>query len=241
MYYWEYILMGLLLLPAMIFAMYAQFRVHSVFNKFSQTATNCGLTGSEVSKRILEKAGASAVQVGSTRGTLTDHYNPANKTVNLSEPVYQSTSIAAIGVAAHETGHALQDKSGYKLMKLRTAVIKASNFASSLCMPLILIGIVLFFVLASSFAGHVLIWVSVGIFALSTLVNLITLPVEINASRRALKQLDGLGILVEEEREGVKSVLSAAALTYVASLAISLISLFRLVFLALMVTGRNKD
>lgn len=185
------------------------------------------------------KNGIHSVQVMRAKGSLTDNYNPKTKRINLSEPVWNSTSVAAIGVAAHETGHALQDARNYAPMKIRTAVIKLSNFASSLFMPLILIGLVLFFVLASSLIGEIFIWVGVGIFSLGALVNIATLPVEVNASRRALKQLEGMGIMTTNELGQVKQVLSAAAMTYVASLLISLLSLARLVIIALSVTRRD--
>lgn len=239
MYYWEYIIIAILILPALVFAMYAQIKVQSTFNKYSLINASCNLTGTEIARKMLEKNGIHSVQVMRAKGSLTDNYNPKTKRINLSEPVWNSTSVAAIGVAAHETGHALQDARNYAPMKIRTAVIKLSNFASSLFMPLILIGFVLFFVLASSLIGEIFIWVGVGIFSLGALVNIATLPVEVNASRRALKQLEGMGIMTTNELGQVKQVLSAAAMTYVASLLISLLSLARLVIIALSVTRRD--
>lgn len=239
MYYWEYIIIAILILPALVFAMYAQIKVQSTFNKYSLINVSCNLTGTEIARKMLEKNGIHSVQVMRAKGSLTDNYNPKTKRINLSEPVWNSTSVAAIGVAAHETGHALQDARNYAPMKIRTAVIKLSNFASSLFMPLILIGLVLFFVLASSLIGEIFIWVGVGIFSLGALVNIATLPVEVNASRRALKQLEGMGIMTTNELGQVKQVLSAAAMTYVASLLISLLSLARLVIIALSVTRRD--
>lgn len=239
MFFWEYIIIGVLLLPAMIFAMYAQFKVQSSFSKYSQVSASCNLTGTDVAKQMLEKNGIYSVQVMRAKGNLTDNYNPKTKRINLSDPVWNSTSVAAIGVAAHETGHALQDARNYAPMKVRMAVVKLSNFTSSLFFPLLLVGLVLFFVLASSIVGEVFIWVGVGIFALGALANLVTLPVETNASRRALKQLEEMGIMTETELSQVKEVLSAAALTYVASLLISLLSLARIVIIALSLTRRD--
>lgn len=239
MFFWEYIIIGVLLLPAMIFAMYAQFKVQSSFSKYSQVSASCNLTGTDLAKQMLEKNGIYSVQVMRAKGNLTDNYNPKTKRINLSDPVCNSTSVAAIGVAAHETGHALQDARNYAPMKVRMAVVKLSNFTSSLFLPLLLVGLVLFFVLASSIVGEVFIWVGVGIFALGALANLVTLPVETNASRRALKQLEGMGIMTETELSQVKEVLSAAALTYVASLLISLLSLARIVIIALSLTRRD--
>ena len=239
MYYWEYIIIAILILPALVFAMYAQIKVQSTFKKYSLLNASCNLTGTEIAKQMLQKNGIDSVQVMRAQGNLTDNYNPKTKRINLSEPVWNSTSVAAIGVAAHETGHALQDARNYAPIKIRTAVIKLSNFASSLFMPLILIGLVLFFVLASSLIGEIFIWVGVGIFSLGVLVNIATLPVEVNASRRALKQLEGMGIMTTNELGQVKQVLSAAAMTYVASLLISLLSLARLVIIALSITRRD--
>ncbi len=239
MCYWEYIIIAILILPALVFAMYAQIKVQSTFKKYSLLNASCNLTGTEIAKQMLQKNGIDSVQVMRAQGNLTDNYNPKTKRINLSEPVWNSTSVAAIGVAAHETGHALQDARNYAPMKIRTAVIKLSNFASSLFMPLILIGLVLFFVLASSLIGEIFIWVGVGIFSLGALVNIATLPVEVNASRRALKQLEGMSIMTTNELGQVKQVLSAAAMTYVASLLISLLSLARLVIIALSITRKD--
>ena len=239
MYYWEYILMGVLIMPALIFAIYAQYKVQTAFNKYSFLNAASGLTGTEVAKRMLQKNGIDSVQIGRTKGSLTDHYNPKARKINLSEPVYNSSSVAAIGVAAHETGHALQDERNYAPMKIRMAVIKLSNLTSSLFLPLILVGLVLFFVLASHYIGVIFIWVGVGIFSLGALANLVTLPVEINASKRAIAQLKEMNVLTESELSGAKEVLSAAALTYVAALLISLLSLARVVLVALSVTRRD--
>ena len=239
MYYWEYIIISLLLLPAMAFAIYAQIKVQSSFSKYSLLNANCNLTGAEVARKMLQKNSISSVQIARTSGSLTDHYNPKTKTINLSATVVDSTSVASIGVAAHETGHALQHAKNYAPMKLRSAVIKLSNFTSSLFLPLIIVGLVLFFTLASSLVGEAFIWVGVGIFSLGALANLVTLPVEINASKRAMAQLKEMNILSQNELGYVKEVLSAAAWTYVAALLISLLSLARIVLIALSFTKRD--
>lgn len=241
MFYWEYIVLSILLLPGIIFALYAQNKVQSTFSKFSKQIPSCNLTGTQVSKMLLDKNGIFDVQVMRAKGSLTDNYNPITKRINLSEPVWNSCSISAIGVAAHETGHALQDAKKYFPMKVRLAVIKLSNFTSSLFTPLILLGLILFFTLATPFVGEILIWVAVGIFSLGALINLITLPVELNASRRALSQLESLNIMTNQELSDAKKVLDAAALTYVASLAVSLLSLLRIVLIALSMTSSRKD
>ena len=223
----------------MAFAIYAQIKVQSSFSKYSLLNANCNLTGAEVARKMLQKNSISSVQIARTSGSLTDHYNPKTKTINLSATVVDSTSVAAIGVAAHETGHALQHAKNYAPMKLRSAVIKLSNFTSSLFLPLIIVGLVLFFTLASSLVGEVFIWVGVGIFSLGALANLVTLPVEINASKMAMAQLKEMNILSQNELGYVKEVLSAAAWTYVAALLISLLSLARIVLIALSFTKRD--
>ena len=237
MEFYCYIIMGVLLLPAMIFAFYAQYKVNKTYDTYSKVLAKCNLPANEVSRQILERNGAT-VSIMQTKGHLTDNYNPINKEICLSQSVYASTSVAAIGVAAHETGHALQDAKNYFPMKVRHAVIKLSSFASSLLIPLLALGTMFWFVLAGSLIGEVFIWVGVGLFALGALANLVTLPVEVNASNRALAALKETHLLEEDELQSVKKVLRAAALTYVASLAISLLGLLRILFFALAV---HKD
>lgn len=224
-----YIIPAGLLLLAMIFVIYAQIKVNRTFNKYSKVHAECNLKASEVASKLLERNGVSA-SVMRTKGKLTDSYNSRTKEIKLSEPVYDSTSVAAIGVAAHETGHAIQDAKKYVPMRLRTAAVKFSNFASSLFMPLILLGTMFWFVLAGTLVGLIFIVVALLLFILGFVVNLVTLPVELNASRRAKAALSDAGILTANEQKIVKKVLNAAALTYVASLAVSLIALLRLIF-----------
>lgn len=224
-----YIIPAGLLLLAMIFVIYAQIKVNSTFNKYSKVHAECNLKASEVASKLLESNGVSA-SVMRTKGKLTDSYNSRTKEIKLSEPVYDSTSVAAIGVAAHETGHAIQDAKKYVPMRLRTAAVKFGNFASSLFMPLILLGTMFWFVLAGTLVGLIFIVVALLLFILGFVVNLVTLPVELNASRRAKAALSDAGILTANEQKIVKKVLNAAALTYVASLAVSLIALLRLIF-----------
>lgn len=234
MLYWHYIIISFLIFPALFFALWAQFKVTKTFDTFSKKMATNQMTAEEVSKRILQKENVS-LQIKNIRGKLTDHYNPKTKEIGLSENVYGSSSMAAIGVAAHETGHAIQDARNYFPMKVRFFVVKLSNFTSSLLLPLVGIGIMFWFLLAGTIWGEVFIWTGVGLFALGALVNFVTLPVELNASKRAVNELKSLNCFDASEISAVKKVLNAAALTYVASLAVSLIALARLVLFALII------
>ena len=223
---WTYILM---VFPAFIFAMWASSKVQSTFNKYSNEYSRYGLSGAEVARRVLDEHGLTHIRIERVNGTLTDHYDPKNNVIRLSRGVYDSTSVAAIGVACHEVGHAIQYKEGYFPIKVRNAIIPITNVSSRLAMPLILIGILL----SSLGEGYSIVaYIGVALFAFAVLFQLLTLPVEFNASKRAIKQLDQTSVLDSYELDGAKKVLSAAALTYVASLAVALsqfIYLFRLV------------
>lgn len=220
-------------LPALILAMIAQGKVQSTFNKFSRVRNISGYTGAEVAKRILNLAGVYDVKVEQVRGNLTDHYDPTNKVLRLSDSVYSSTSVAAIGVAAHEVGHAIQHNTGYAFLKFRHSLFPVANIASRAAFPLILIGSV-FSLAGGSF------FVNLGIlfFAITTLFAIVTLPVEFNASRRAMNVLSAEGLLVGDELKGANKVLQAAALTYVASAAVSIGQLLRFITLF---GGRRDD
>ena len=220
----------ILVLPAIVLAMVAQSKVQSTFNKFSKVSNISGYTGAEVAKRILNLAGVYDVQVEHIRGNLTDHYDPTKKVLRLSDSVYSSRSVADIGVAAHEVGHAIQHNQGYTFLQLRHAMFPVANFASRAAFPLILIGGIL------GFGG----FLNLGIifFAITTLFAIVTLPVEFNASRRAVGVLTAEGLLVGDELTGAKKVLQAAALTYVASAAVSLGQLLRFIILF---GGRRDD
>ena len=222
-----YIIPSILLLLAMIFVIYAHVKVNSTFSKYSKVRASCNMTASEVARKILD-ANNVKVDIMQTEGDLTDNYNPQAQVIQLSTPVYNSSSVASIGVASHEVGHAIQDDRKYFPMRVRTMAIKVSNFASSLLLPFLGIGTMFWFVFAGTNIGLIFIVSTLIVFTLGFIVNLATLPVEINASRRALKSLDEMNILTAEEHSQVKKVLTAAALTYVASLAVSLIVLFRL-------------
>lgn len=223
MYYgfdWSYIIY---VVPALILALWAQAKVKSTYARYSSVISRKGLTGAQAARAILDKNGLSDVRIEHIAGQLTDHYDPKTRIVRLSDNVYGSSSIAAIGVAAHEVGHAVQHATGYGFLKLRTAIIPVTNIGSSLSMPLILIGLLLNSA-SLAFAGIIL-------FSLVAIFQLITLPVEFNASSRAISTLDSFGMLDAQELAGTRKVLSAAAMTYVAALAVSLAQLLRLVML----------
>lgn len=230
--------MGLFWDPTMILvligaalSMWASSRVNSTFQKYSKVRSMTGMTGAEAAKRILNSQGIFDVTVQAVRGQLTDHYDPRTKTVNLSEIVYGQTSIAAVGVAAHECGHAIQDNVGYMPLRLRAAFVPVASFGSKLSLPLILIG---FFLGMGPFVE-----IGIWMFVLAILFQVITLPVEFNASSRAVKLLDQVGILQGQEVDGTRKVLGAAALTYVAAVAASVLQLLRL--LLLFGGRRNND
>ena len=223
----------ILVIIGAVICMIASARVKATYNKYASYRSMSGMTGAEAAQRILNSAGIYDVRIQHVSGNLTDHYNPANKTLNLSDSVYGSSSVAAVGVAAHECGHALQHQQGYVPLKVRSALVPAANFGSSLAWPLIILG--LFF---TSNTGDVLIHVGILLFSLAVLFQLVTLPVEFNASGRAVKILGETGILSSEELPYTKKVLGAAALTYVASAASAILQLLRIV---LLFGGRGDD
>ena len=222
---WTYIL----LIIGMLLSLAASARLKSTFSYYRRIRSASGLTGAETAKRILQAAGITDVHVRAISGSLTDHYDPRTKTVSLSEDIYGQTSLAAVGVAAHECGHAIQHAIGYAPLEFRSAIVPVANFGSTLSWPLFLIGL---------FSGiRPLVTAGIVLFLLFVLFQLVTLPVEFNASSRALKVLEADGILGTEELAGGKKVLRAAALTYVAALASSILQLRRLSILA----GGRRD
>ena len=203
--------------------MYAQVKINSTYSKFSKVASRRGITGAEVARRILDQNGLQGVQIGHVAGNLTDHYDPRTQVVNLSDSVYNSTSVAAIGVAAHETGHAVQHAVGYAPIKIRNAIVPVVNIGSTLSIPLFLLGFL--------FSIGILADIGIILFSFAVLFQLVTLPVEFNASRRAIATLESGYILDDEELGGAKKVLGAAAMTYVASAAMALAQLLRLILI----------
>ena len=219
----------LIVLPALIFTLWAQVKVNSSFNKYSQVMTSRRITGADAARRILDANGLRDVRIERIRGSMTDHYDPRANVIRLSDTVHDVASVAALGVAAHEAGHAIQHAKGYAPIKLRTAIIPVTRIGSMLSMPLFIIGLFL--------ASDALLLVGIALYSAVTIFQLVTLPVEFNASSRALKTLEGQGILFGDELVGARRVLSAAAMTYVAALATSLLTLLRLFVLA---NGRRR-
>ena len=220
----------ILLIIGMLLSLAASAKLKSTFAHYSRVRSVSGLTGAETASRILRMAGITDVRIEPVSGSLTDHYDPRTKTVRLSEDIYGRTSLAAVGVAAHECGHAIQHARNYAPLEIRSAIVPAANLGSTLSWPLFLIGL---------FAGiRPLLTAGIVLFSLAVLFQLVTLPVEINASSRALKMLETTGILGSDENRGARKVLTAAALTYVAALAASILQLLRLLILA---GGRGSD
>lgn len=213
----------LLLIPALILAFYAQAKVQGAFRKYSQVQASSGLSGSEVARRLLSRYRVDDVAVEATEGSLTDHYDPTKKVIRLSPEVYNSTSIAALGIAAHETGHAMQHAKGYKPLALRTGIFPVASLGSQLAFPLFFLGFI--------FGGRTLMDAGIILFTLAVLFQLLTLPVEFNASKRAVSMLHENAIIGQGEVAATKSVLSAAALTYVAATAMAALQLVRLLLL----------
>lgn len=230
-FYIGYIVSGVIILIAIIISLVMQVKVNSAFDKYKDVPSSLDMTGAELAQKLADKAGI-CVAVRSCAGKLTDHYNPKDRSLNISEANFNSRSIASHAVVAHEFGHALQDANSYAPLKVRQVVVKISNIVSSLLMPLLLIGILLqLFWIAG--AGNIIIYVSVGIYAVSVIAGLVTLPVEFNASSRAKKILVEMGSTSDEEVKGTDRVLNAAAMTYVASLFVSLAYFLRFLFLLL--------
>ena len=222
----------LLVIPAMIIALIAQVRVKSAYNKYSKIANSRGMTGAQAARMILDDHGLTYIPINISQGTLSDHFDPRNNTVNLSPDVYSGTSIASIGIAAHEVGHAIQHAEHYFPNKVRSAVIPVTNFGSNISMLLILAGLFL-----PAFVW--LAWIGVALYSTVAIFQLVTLPVEFNASHRAMDHIKRLGIANDTDAKGVKKVLKAAAMTYVAALITSLASFLR-IFLIVSGSGRRR-
>ncbi len=224
-------------------SIWASTKVHSAFKAYSGMPTRSRMTGRDTAQRLLRANGVNDIEVGRVRGSLTDHYHPTKKQVNLSEATFGDDSIASVAVAAHEVGHVMQKKSGYFPYKLRTVLVPITNIGSRLAMPLVLVGLVLELIVGysqNSDVGFYLAMAGVALYGLSTLFALVTLPVELDASRRAKKMLIAEGILTEEELPFAGKMLSAAAMTYVASLLASLVYFLRFLLWVLMMFGGRR-
>ena len=230
-YYWDptYILVVI----GAVICMIASARVKGTFNKYSQLRSMSGMNGAQVAQRVLQAAGIYDVQVRHVSGSLTDHYDPRTKTVNLSDPVYNATSVAALGVAAHECGHAIQHAKSYAPLSIRSALVPIADFGSMLAWPVILIGL-----LFNTRSSGLIIDIGILLFSAAVLFQLVTLPVEFDASRRALVMLRTQGILADDELKYTRRVLKSAALTYVASAAAAILQLLRII---LITNGRRRD
>lgn len=225
----------ILVLPFVILSIWASANVNSTFKRYAKQHSMRHITGADAAQRVLSANGVTGVRIERVGGNLTDHYDPKANVIRLSDSVYSSTSTAAIGVACHEAGHAVQYAQHYGPIKLRAAVIPVTNIGSRLAMPLILLGLLL-----SAFAdmSYSLVYLGIACFGLSLVFQLITLPVEFNASRRAMQAIDSANILTAEEQRGARKTLTAAALTYVAATALALVQLLRLIMLF---GGRSRD
>jgi len=228
---WTYVV---LVLPCVLFSLIASSSVNSTFKKYSQQFSRRGITGAQAAERVLRANGITNVQITRVAGNLTDHFDPKANVIRLSDSVYGSTSTAAIGVACHEAGHAVQYATSYAPIKLRAAIIPVTNIGSKLAMPLILIGLLL-----SAFenVSYGFVYLGIACFGLSLVFQLITLPVEFNASRRAMRAIEDGELLTTEEQRGARKTLTAAAMTYVAATAVALSQLLRLV----MLFGRRRN
>ena len=226
----------MLVLPCMLFAAWASSNVNSTFKRYSSQRSVRGLTGAQAAQRVLAANGVRGVRIERVSGNLTDHFDPRTNVIRLSDSVYDNTSTAAIGVACHEAGHAVQYAVGYGPIKLRAAIIPITNFGSKLAMPLILAG---FLFSGLGELSYVIVDIGLACFGLSFLFQMVTLPVEFNASRRALVAIDEGNLLTEEEFKGAKKTLSAAAMTYVAATAVALAQLLRMI--ALFGGRRRRD
>ena len=225
--YWDQTM--IILIPALIFSLIAQLMVKGAFSKFSGVRNSRGYTGADAARAILDRNGLSYIRIEHINGELTDHYDPGANVIRLSDSVYNNDSVAAVGVAAHEAGHAVQYAEGYGPIKVRSAIIPITQFGSNLSTPLVIFGII--------FSSNVLITAGILLFCTVVLFQAITLPVEFNASGRALKVLREEHFLDDDEMKGAKSVLTAAALTYVAAMFSALASLARL----LLIRNRNNS
>lgn len=226
--YFAYYMTGFVMIPVLIFSVICQILVNNRFKKYSRIPNSRGLSGAEAAYRLLQLNGITDVRIKRISGNLTDHYNPSTKEICLSDAVYESRSIAAVGIACHEAGHACQHAESYFPLKIRNAVIPITKFGSTLGIPLVLLGVF--------FTFEPLVYAGIILYSAVALFQLITLPVEFNASSRALRTINENGFLVGEENSGARKVLSAAALTYVAALASSLATLFRLI----LISGRRR-
>lgn len=237
MLYWEYYLLGIILIPGLILGVWAQSKVSWNYSKYGKIMSKKGYTASQVARVILDSAGLYDYKIQKIGGKLTDNFNPKTKTVSLSVDVYDSSSVASLGIACHEVGHALQYAENYAPIKIRNVLVGVSNVTSKLLWPIIVMGFIFSFLVYIEPYGQILLWCGIIFFTLTMIIDLVTLPVEYNASKRAKKILQSSEICDSEEMVGVNKVLNSAALTYVAALVVSILNLLRFV----LVFARRDD
>ena len=235
-FWWDWTL--LIVLPGLFLSLWAQYKVKASYSQGSRQILRHGMTGGAVARRILDSNGLHDVHIEMVRGHLSDHYDPRTRVLRLSESVFHGNNVAAVGVAAHEAGHAMQHAKGYVPLKLRSALVPVCNVGSSLAMPLFLIGLLL--AAFAPYMGEWLMLFGIAAYSLAVVFQLITLPVEFNASRRAMRCLEGSGTMSAEELRGSRRVLTAAAMTYVAALAVGILSILRLLLIASSASRRSR-
>ncbi|MBP3479833.1 MAG: zinc metallopeptidase [Oscillospiraceae bacterium] len=228
----------ILVLPCLLLSLWASSNVNSTFKKYAKQTSLRHITGAQAAQRVLSANGVTGVRIERIHGNLTDHFDPKTNVIRLSDSVYDATSTAAIGVACHEAGHAVQYAQDYAPIKLRAAIVPITNFGSKLAMPLILLGLLLSFGESVSYG---FVYAGIACFGLSVVFQLVTLPVEFNASRRAMEAIESGNILTEEEQRGARKTLTAAALTYVAATAVALAQLLRLLVIFGGRSSRRRD
>ena len=243
MYYSDYIIFLVAILICTAFSFFASARVNSTFAKYDRVRTRTGISGAEAVRRLMSRKGVRGIAVGRVSGKLSDHYHPAKSVINLSDSTYDSTSVAAVAVAAHELGHVMQHQDGYLFYRVRTVLVPVVNFGSMLAMPLVLIGLLIDYMAISAEGelGFTVAMLGVILYGGSFLFALVTLPVELNASRRAGEMLLSEGILTNDEMPGARKVLTAAAMTYLASLLTSLVYFLRFALYVLSVFGHRNS
>lgn len=230
------------LAACMLLSLWASNKVKTTYAKFNKVRNRLGMTGHDAASKLLLMGGVTDISIGKVSGTLSDHYHPTKRMVNLSDATYGSTSVAAVAVAAHEIGHVMQNKTGYLFYRIRTAIVPVVNIGSKLAFPLVLIGLLLEgYLTYSDGTGFQVAMVGVILYGLSFLFTLVTLPVELDASRRAGQMLQQAGVVSQDEMPGVRKVLSAAAMTYLASMLTSLVYFLRFAFWVLSMFGRRRD
>ncbi len=226
----------IILIPAMLLVAFAQAKVTGNFQKYSQVRGGKGITGAQAARMMLDRNGLTNVEIRPVQGSLTDHFDPRTNTVNLSEPVYNSDSVSAVGVACHECGHAMQHAHNYFPLVFRNSIVPVVNIASSFSWILVIVGIMLIAMSETPGLGDLILNIGIIAFLITVLFHLVTLPVELNASRRAVAQIHDMGLVVPENEPGVKAVLSAAALTYLGALVMAIANLLRI----LLIAGRSR-